>query len=133
MLKRMLMVLAGAVLFCGAASAEEWTKGDAMKMVEKANSYYKANGREKLLAELNTRNGQFHKGSLYVIAVDMKHNMLAHPINPKLVGKNTLDVPDTDGKYFRRENIAVATTKGSGWVDYRYTNPENGKSEPKTG
>ncbi len=133
MLKRMWMVLAGLAMFCGVASAEVWTKADAVKMVEKANAYYKANGRGKLLAELNTKNGQFHKGELYVIAVDMKHTMLAHPINPKLVGKNTLDVPDTDGKYFRRENLEVARTKGSGWVDYKYTNPTNGKSEAKTG
>ena len=133
MLKRILTVLMGCAISLGAVAAEEWTKADAVKMVEKATAFYKANGREKLLAELNTKNGQFHKGTLYVVAIDMNHTMLAHPINPKLVGKNTLNVPDVDGKYFRRENIAVAKGPGSGWVDYKYTNPETGKAEAKTG
>jgi cytochrome c len=132
MLKRILTVLAGLAFFCGAAYAENWTKEDAVKMVEQANAFYKANGREKLLAELNTKNGRFQKGELYVVATDMKGTMLAHPNIPKLVGKNLYDVPDVDGKYFRRENSEVARTKGSGWVDFKFTNPVTGKAEPKT-
>ncbi len=58
--------------------------------------------------------------------------IVAHPKNPKLIGKNLLEVTDPDGKYFRKEIQEVAKTKGKGWVDYKYTNPENKKVEPKT-
>lgn len=43
-----------------------------------------------------------------------------------------LEVPDTDGKLFRKEIVEVAKNKGSGWVDYKYMNPETKKVEHKT-
>jgi signal transduction histidine kinase len=58
--------------------------------------------------------------------------MVAHPKNAKLVGKNLLEVPDVDGKLFRKEIVELAKSKGSGWVDYKYKNPETGKIEDKT-
>jgi signal transduction histidine kinase len=58
--------------------------------------------------------------------------IVAHPKNPKLIGKNLLEVPDPDGKFFRKEIQEVAKTKGTGWVDYKYTNPETKKVELKT-
>ena len=49
-----------------------------------------------------------------------------------MVGKDLIDVPDADGKLFRREIIELAKTKGKGWVDYKYKNPTSGKVEAKT-
>ena len=92
----------------------------------------KSQGKEKTLGEISKRQGQFDKGGLYVFAYDMTGTMLAHPINPKLVGKNLLEVPDNDGKLFRKEIIEKAKTKGSGWVDYTYLNPDTKKVEAKT-
>lgn len=101
-------------------------------MVDKVAAYLKSNGKDKLLAEVNTKGGQFHHGELYVFVYDGGATILAHPINPGLVGKNTLDVPDVAGKFYRKEIVELAKNKGSGWVDYMYTNPSNGKTEPKT-
>ena len=58
--------------------------------------------------------------------------VMAHPINPSIVGKNLLDVPDASGKVYRREIIELAAKKGKGWVDYMYKNPVSGRIEPKT-
>jgi signal transduction histidine kinase len=58
--------------------------------------------------------------------------MLAHPVNPTLIGKDLIDVPDTNGKMYRREMVQLAASKGKGWYDYTYKNPVSGKIEPKT-
>lgn len=105
---------------------------DAKALVEKAASFAKASGKDAALKEIGKAKGQFDKGELYVFAYDMNAVMLAHPKNAKLVGKNLMDVPDNDGKLFRKEIIEVAKTKGSGWVDYKYLNPETKKVEAKT-
>jgi signal transduction histidine kinase len=62
----------------------------------------------------------------------MSGTIIAHPKNPKLIGKDLINVPDPDGKMFRKEIVVVAKTKGTGWVDYKYTNPETKKIEAKT-
>jgi signal transduction histidine kinase len=73
------------------------------------------------------------QGSLYVDMRDLHTGIvLAHPINPSIVGKDLTDVPDASGKKYRREIIELAAKKGKGWVDYMYKNPESGKIEPKT-
>jgi cytochrome c len=43
-----------------------------------------------------------------------------------------LDVPDPDGKMFRKDIVEMAKTKGSGWVDFKYKNPATNKVESKT-
>ncbi len=51
--------------------------------------------------------------------------VLAHPLNPSIVGKDLTDVPDANGKKYRREIIDLAAAKGKGWVDYQYKNPDH--------
>jgi len=105
---------------------------EAKALVDKAVSYAKANGKDKTVAEISKPKGQFDKGELYVFAYDMTATVIAHPKNPKIIGKNLLEVPDPDGKFFRKDVISQAKTKGNGWVDYKYLNPETKKIEPKT-
>lgn len=107
-------------------------KEQAVKLVKDATTLMESAGKEKALAELGKSDGAFVKGELYVFAYDLKGVIVAHPRNPKLVGKNLLEVPDVDGKLFRKEIVSVATTKGKGWVDYKYKNPETGVVEEKT-
>ena len=107
-------------------------KDDAVALVKDAEKFLKANGREKALQEMSKPDGKWVKGELYVFAYDLQAVMVAHPKNPKLVGKNLMDVPDVDGKMFRKEIVDLAKSKGSGWVDYKYKNPETGKLEEKT-
>lgn len=107
-------------------------KDDAISMVQDAAKFLKANGREKALQECGKSDGKWVKGELYVFAYDFQGVIVAHPKNAKLVGKNMLEVPDVDGKLFRKDIVDAARTKGSGWVDYKYKNPESGKIEDKT-
>jgi cytochrome c len=105
---------------------------EAKALVEKAAAFAKANGRDAALKEISLAKGQFDKGELYVFAYNMSGTIIAHPKNPKLIGKDLINVPDPDGKMFRKEIVDVAKTKGTGWVDYKYTNPETKKIEAKT-
>ena len=54
---------------------------------------------------------------------DGQGNNLAHN-NPKMVGKNLLDMRDVDGKYLIRDLIALGNSpSGTGWVEYKWPNP----------
>ena len=105
---------------------------EAVKMVEDAAEYAKRHGKESALRELNKEFGRFNKGEMYVFAYSDRGIGLAMPANPKLVGKNLLDIPDAEGKLFRRDILRVANTDGSGWVDYAHKNPKTGKIDLKT-
>jgi len=104
----------------------------AKAMVEEAVAFFNANGKQKTLTEINTPKGKWVKGELYVFAYDLNGVVVAHPINPKLIGKNLIDVPDAAGKTFRKDIAEVARTKGTGWVDYKYKNPSTNKIEDKS-
>jgi cytochrome c len=121
-------LIAGFVVSAVASSSQ----ADAKALVEKAATFFKSNGKDKALTEFSQSKGPFDKGDLYVFAYDMNATIVAHPKNSKLIGKNLLEVPDTDGKLFRKEIVEVAKSKGSGWVDYKYMNPETKKVEHKT-
>ena len=106
-------------------------KEKAVALVKKAVAYYKANGEDKALEEFSKAGGQFVEGDMYIFVYDLKGTMLAHQ-NKSLIGQNLIDRPDSKGKMFRKDIIDIAKTKGSGWVDYVYTNPKTGEDEAKT-
>jgi cytochrome c len=133
-MKKMALVILAGFFFLGLIGLQSVyaNQNDAKALAEKAATFVKANCKEKGLAELSKPKGQFDKGELYVFAYDMKATVIAHPKNSKLIGKNLLEVPDNDGRYFRKEAVEIAKTKGTGWVDYKYLNPETKKVEHKT-
>lgn len=132
--RRMVMFSLAAGLFGASvpALAADPTQKDAVAMVEKAAAFVKANGSAKLIERVNAKAPEFFAGQLYVVVLKSDGTHLAHPTNPKLIGKAMLDVPDPDGKMFRKERVDLAAGKGKGWVDYKYKNPDNGKIEQKT-
>jgi signal transduction histidine kinase len=107
------------------------TKDEVVAQVKKAVEFYKANGRDKALAELNSKDGQFAKGEDYVDVHDMTGVCLAHPVSPGLVGLNRLDVADPNGKKFIQEIVATAKASPSGWITFMRKNPVSGKIEKK--
>ncbi len=114
------------------ASAERGTKEEAKALVEKAAAFYKANGKEKAIEEFNKPEGQFVDRDLYLFAMDLNGIRLAHAKNQKLVGKSILEIKDVDDKPYGQEIMKLAKTKGSGWVDYKFTDPLTKKIAEKT-
>ncbi len=133
MKKIILVVLAVSFLWAGlACAAEKGTAKEAVAMVDKAVAYLNANGKDKAFAAFNDPKGQFVKGDLYIYVLDLKAVCLAHGAAVKHVGKSFINIPDTDGKMFFKEIVEKAKTKGSGWVDYKWSNPTTKKVEAKS-
>ncbi|WP_426100318.1 cache domain-containing protein [Massilia sp. TSP1-1-2] len=126
--------LAGLLLCAGAAAAAadtKVTKPEAEAMVKKTVAYMKANGREKSFAEINRKGGPFTDRDLYMVAYGKDGVVLAHGANPKMLGKNLMEIKDVDGKAFVKERVEMAKTKASFWQEYKFTNPVSGNIEPK--
>lgn len=104
----------------------------AIAMVDKGAAFLQKNGKDALITAINAKSPDFVDDSLYLTMRALDGTQLAHPTNPKLVGKNMVVLPDADGKLFRKEIIEQAQKVGKGWVDYRYNNPTNGQIEKKS-
>ena len=107
------------------------TKAEAEAMVKKGIAFIKANGTAKGYEEISRKNNQFIDRDLYLVVYSLDGTVFAHGANPKMVGKNLLDLRDIDGKAFVKERVEFAKTKTSFWQQYKFTNPENKKIEPK--
>ena len=132
---KLLPALATAALYLASttAFAADPIEKDAISMAERGAALVKSKGKEEMIKRINAKDPDFVQGSLYVDMRDVKTGIvLAHPYNPSIVGKDLTDVPDANGKKYRREIIELAAAKGKGWVDYQYKNPTTGKIEPKT-
>lgn len=117
--------------FAGSALAEQFgTPAEAEAIVKKAAAYIKAHGKEKAIQEFNKPEGQFRDRDLYITAYETDGLCRAH-LNPKLVGKNLMELRDKNGEYFIKQRLEIAKTKGSGWQDYEYVNPVTRAVEPK--
>jgi len=112
------------------APAQYGTTQEAEAMVKKAIAFYKKNGREKAIAEFNKNPGPFVDRDLYVTVYTPNADALAH-INPKMVGKNMMELRDGDGKYHIKERMEAAQKANSGWQDFSFYNPVQKKVEPK--
>ena len=123
-----LVLMAGKVTF----AAEFGTTAEAEAMVKKAIQLIKAEGRDKAFAEINNPKGKFVDRDLYIFVYDMEGKCVAHGFNPKMIGKELIEVKDSDGKTFVKERVEIAKTKGHGWQDYKFTDPITKKIEPKS-
>jgi cytochrome c len=124
-------VMAATPAPVAANSAVPPSRNEVIARVAKAVEFYRQNGREKTIAELNRHDGAFAKGMDYVDLHDINGVCIAHPRSPDIVGQNRLDVADPSGKHFIREIIDAAKTHPDGWVTYMRENPNNGQIEHK--
>jgi signal transduction histidine kinase len=121
---------AAIVSFAALAAGEYGTVEEAQALVRKAIVHYDKQGREKAFADFSRSPGPFVDRDLYVVVYDMEGRSLAH-INPKMVGKNLIDMRDGDGRYLVKERAEAARTATSGWQDIRFYNPVTKKVQPK--
>jgi len=88
------------------ALANSPTEKDAIAMVERGVALVKAKGKDEMMKRINAKDADYVQGELYMDIRDLKTGIvLAHPYNPSIVGKDLTDVPDANGKKYRREII----------------------------
>ena len=122
-MKRFITVLCMAVFMVAVShvavfAAEFGTKPEAEAMVKKAVAEMKANGKEKAFSEISNPKGKLVNRDLYIFVYDITGKCVAHGFNQKMVGKDLADMKDPDGKFYVKERIEIAKTKGKGWQDY---------------
>ncbi len=130
-MKKLFIVILVNLFLVGVAFAGG-TADEAKALMEKAVTFVKANGKDKAFTEFTNQKGKFIDRDLYIFAVDFKGLTLAHGGNAKLVGKDMYGLKDADDTLFIQKFIEVAKAKGSGWVDYKWSNPLTKKIENKS-
>ena len=119
------------ITFEGNAAEKRGTAKEAEQMVKKAIAFAKAKGQDAAFAEINNPKGQFTDRDLYVFVYDINGKVMAHGQNLKMIGKELIDMKDADGKMFVKERVEIAKTKGSGWQEYKFTDPLTKKIDDK--
>ena len=135
-LRRLFITMLAGISFLGfsAASmaAERATKEEAVAMVQKAVAFYKANGKEKSWEAMSDPKGQFRDRDLFIVVLNAKGDVLAHPVMKKMIGANIMDIRDVNGVYMTRSFYKAVEKTGSGWSEkYKFMNPHLQKMENK--
>ena len=126
-ISKLLSVLVLALAFVAQAAG---TKDEAKAFVKQAVADFKAEG-QAVFAKITAKDPKYVKDDLYVMVYDMTGKCVAHGANAKQVGKDLIGLKDPDGKEFVKERVEIAKTKGSGWQEYKFSNPVTKKIEPK--
>jgi signal transduction histidine kinase len=128
-------LITAAVFACGVcvvhAAEGGATPEQAVAMVKKGVAFIKASGTEKGYAEITSKSGSFRFEDLYLVVYGLDGTVHAHGANEKMVGRNLIELKDVDGKAFVKERVELGKAKPSFWQDYKFTNPETKKIEPK--
>jgi signal transduction histidine kinase len=132
--RRVFILAAASLAACltlPAMAQERGSKDEAKVLAEAAAGHVKAVGLEQASKDFAGNKARWQPKDLYPFVQDLSGKMLFH-VNDKLVGKNVLGFKDSSGKEFGQEMVALAKTKGSGWVDYDWAHPVTRKIEDKT-
>jgi cytochrome c len=113
--------------------SEYGSKAEAVAMVKRVQQMFTQDGAAatfKAVSDPSTK--EYHDRDLYPFVYDMSGICVAHGARPALIGKNLIDIKDQDGKYLIREMVDIAKGSGSGWIDYKWPNPQTNKIEDKS-
>jgi cytochrome c len=134
MFRSLTIVLVVMVASANLSRASEFgTREEAVAMVKRVQDKFRKDGADATFkAVIDQSTKEFHDRDLYPFIYDLTGLSVAHGARPALVGKNLISLKDQDGKNLIREMIAIATTSGSGWIDYKWPNPITNKIEDKS-
>ncbi len=113
--------------------AEGATKAEVLEKVQAAVKMMEDKGVEETYKQINDPNGPFVWKDSYVFALSADQAIVtAHPVKPKLIGKNLLHLKDVNGVLFFAEFAKIgASDSGKGWLAYMWPKPGEKKPSPK--
>jgi cytochrome c len=121
----LMMVVAGSSLAADPGAEQ------AKDLLNKAVAYLEKVGPARAFCAFNDPSGDFHKGPLYVFAINMDGIYFAHSAAPTLLGVSLRDTKDAAGKPFGKNIMQVIASQGEGSVDYMWLNYTTNKVEKK--
>jgi cytochrome c len=125
----------GLVLLIGLATVlPAWADdpADVESLVTGACNLFAEEGKEAALKAINSKQGPFIKGDLYVFAVKTTDNVvLAHPYEHSVRGVCLNDLEDAAGMKVFRKFQELAEQKGGGWLQYMWSKPGSKDPSPK--
>jgi cytochrome c len=119
------------VIANSSGAAEPAGAADAKDLLAKAVSYMQKEGPAKAFCAFNDPTGAFHKGPLYVFAINMDGIYFADSAAPTLVGTSLRNLRDASGQLFGKNIMDLIATQGEGAVDYKWLNYSSNKVENK--
>lgn len=120
----------GIAALCLSSTVFAQTKDDVVKAVNAAVAHFQKVGAEQALKDISSQPEWKDKG-LSVFVQKNDGTALAHSTNARLIGKNTMELKDPNGKQFIKE-MTQAASKGEGWVDYEFMDPATKKMAPRS-
>ncbi len=133
-----ILLLSSAVLVMQSALAKETStsmtntslhtsinKTGLVSFVESAMTYVQRDGKDKALKEFSNKTGSFVHGDLYIYAYDFNGTCIAHPFKSDWIGKNKMDVTDSNGVPMLKNMIDIAKG-GKGYGYFIFPNPAHG-------
>ncbi len=113
--------------------AENATREEVVANVKAAVKMATDSGMDATIVEINNPDGKFVWKDSYVFATTPAEAIvMAHPVKPKLIGKNLLHVKDINGVMLFAEIANVGKSdSGQGWIDYMWPRPGEKKPTSK--
>jgi cytochrome c len=127
----LLLVFAWLIAFPVVVCAQG-TLDEAKALAERAAIHLRQAGSAQAIADFNDPDGGYCDHNLFVVTYDQHRRVVSSLRVPAFLGRDATRFVDEDGKEFGKAIIAAAETRGSGWVDYRMTNPATMKVELKS-
>jgi cytochrome c len=112
-------------------AAESPGTAEAKALLDKAVAYFDSNGVARAFCAFNDTKGDFHKGPLYVFAINMDGVYFAHSAAPTLIGTSLRDTRDAAGQLIGNLVMDAVATQQSAPVEYMWLNYETNKVEKK--
>jgi cytochrome c len=127
----------GLILVIGLVAQSGPAAAKAKALVESGVAFYQKNGQEAAFAAFDDVKGKFRDGEYYLFVFDISKPASAVCVargdgNKALIGKDMWATKDPDGLLYIQTFAKTVTSSGSGWVDYKRTNPETKKIEAKS-
>lgn len=115
-----------------AVAQERGSADEAKDLVGRGVAHIKAVGIDKAFEDFSNRDGKWQNKDLYVFVVTFEGVTVAHGANKGLVGKPMFELKDLNGKPFIKDMAVLAKDKGTGWVNYMFTDPLTKKAVAKS-
>jgi cytochrome c len=112
---------------CRAASL-----GEAKALAIKASEFLLKAGPEKAFRRFSDPDDVFIDRDLYVFILDLNGRIWFNAVFPIAPGSSILGSRDSSGHYFVQDMVAIARTRGEGWVEYEWLSPCTGEMAPKS-